>query len=115
MSLIVIATGSCTLAIVMLDWFKGGALPGSSAIHSGSSDTSSFAAIWKAAKTVEDGCLLQSRRPGWQAVGTKGELGVFLWATESEINQRVTGFSAHGGIPLDLNVSSVDEDAGTSR
>ena len=97
----------------MLDYFRPRTLPGSPSFHLGSSDTATFDSIWKAAKAVENKCLLPNRKPGWQPVGTKGSIGVFLWATDSEINQQVTGLSAHQDGPLTLmNASREDVDDG---
>ena len=61
---------SCTLAIVMLNDFGHGSLPGSIPLSPSPSDTATFTSIWKAAKMVENECLLVGRRPGWQPVGT---------------------------------------------
>ncbi|KAL6720329.1 hypothetical protein ACLMJK_002250 [Lecanora helva] len=97
---------SCTLAIVMLDDFKPSALPGGASFTTGASDTASFGSIWKAAKRVEDQCLLASRKPGWQPVGTKSAIGVFLWATDSDINHQVTGFLEGISGPPSLSVNN---------
>ncbi|KAL9064751.1 MAG: hypothetical protein Q9161_008680 [Pseudevernia consocians] len=55
------------------------------------SDTVTFRDIWAAARVVEGDCLLPTRRPGWDVVGYKSSIGVFLWATDSSINDRVAG------------------------
>lgn len=75
----------------MLDWFKPSDLPGSAPVRITNSDISTFTSLWKAAKVVETDCLLSGRRPGWEAVGMRGNIGVFLWATHSNINKQITG------------------------
>ena len=85
---------SCTLAIVMLDSFKPGALPGKTTMPLARYDTASFTSLWKAARIVESQCLIPRRRPGWEPVGSSGNIGIFLWATHSEINVQMTGLDA---------------------
>lgn len=76
----------------MLDWFAPGQLPGNSRFNLRSYDTSTSAGLFKAAKLVENECLDPPRRtPGWESAGAQGNIGVFLWATDSAINRQVTG------------------------
>lgn len=83
---------SCTLAIVMLNYFTLGQLPGNTHFNPKSYDTSTSAGLFKAAKLVENVCLDPPRRtPGWEPAGAEGNIGVFLWATDSYINREVTG------------------------
>ena len=113
---------SCTLSIVMLDWFgRRGSLPGRGPGGYQPFDTATFRDVWGAARLVETDCLLPTRRPGWDAIGktrlhtsldppglatkrslpydltlsvpagAKSSIGVFLWATDSPINDQVTG------------------------
>lgn len=49
---------------------------------------------------MEDRCLEPMRMPGWEVVGSKGSIGVFLWATESVMNRLVTG---RDGSPFSLD------------
>lgn len=61
---------SCTLSIVMLDWFRQReSLPGRGPRGYSQSDTATFRDIWGAARVVEGDCLLPTRRPGWDVVG----------------------------------------------
>ena len=61
---------SCTLSIVMLDWFRPPwSLPGGGVEGSEPSDTTTFRTIWSAARIIERDCLLRTRRPGWGAIG----------------------------------------------
>ena len=60
---------SCTLAIVMLNDFRHGSLPGEVPLKTWGSDTATFLQLWKAAKRVENDCLLEGRKPGWQSAG----------------------------------------------
>lgn len=54
----------------MLDWFgPGRTLPGRGAVGYDQSDTATFRDIYRAARVVEEDCLLPTRRPGWDAVG----------------------------------------------
>ncbi|CAD6591248.1 MAG: hypothetical protein ASARMPREDX12_005046 [Alectoria sarmentosa] len=83
---------SCTLSIVMLSWFgPREPLPGRGSGRYEQSDTATFKDIWGAARVVERDCLLPTRRPGWDAVGSTSSIGVFLWATDSAINEQVMG------------------------
>ena len=61
--------GSCTLAIVMLELFGPGELPGVQRRPFAMSDTASFREVYKAAKAVETDCLLPGKRPGWEPLG----------------------------------------------
>ncbi|CAF9933413.1 hypothetical protein IMSHALPRED_009348 [Imshaugia aleurites] len=83
---------SCTLSIIMLDWFGHRApLPGRGPGGYESSDTATYRQVYDAAREVEADCLLPTRRPGWEVVGSKSSIGVFLWATNSVINDQVIG------------------------
>ena len=109
--------GSCTLAIVMLNFFSNGELPGGVEGPFASRDVTSFYEIWQAAQQIEATCLMQKSRPGWAAEGLppfsrsdpdhatgagvvctqadihpsggRESVGVFLWATDSLENRRV--------------------------
>lgn len=85
--------GSCTLSIIMLDWFntKPYTLPGRTRRPYAEYDTATFKSIYAAARLIETDCLEPTRRPGWESVGAKSNIGVFLWATDSEINGQVMG------------------------
>ena len=55
---------------MMLDWFgPGGLLPGRAGTGYEQTDTATFREIYRAARVVEEDCLLPRRRPGWDAVG----------------------------------------------
>ena len=63
---------SCTLSIVMLNWFgRREPLPGRGPGGHEQTDVATFREIYGAARIVERDCLLPSRRPGWDAVGKK--------------------------------------------
>lgn len=77
----------------MLDWFdnKPFDLPGRIRRPFAEYDTATFRSVWTAARSVESDCLFAMKRPGWESVGAKSNVGVFLWATDSEINRQVIG------------------------
>lgn len=65
-------SGSCTLAIVMLEFFPYGSLPGQDPFsHHVYTDTdvASFQDLWLAADFIEICCLQSQNRPGWALVG----------------------------------------------
>lgn len=57
------------MAIVMLNYFSNGELPGDVEGPFASRDVTSFYEIWEAAQQIEATCL-QNGRPGWAAEGT---------------------------------------------
>ena len=61
--------GTCTLAIVMLNFFSNGELPGGVEGPFTSRDVTSFYEIWQAAQQIEATCVLENGRPGWAAEG----------------------------------------------
>lgn len=61
--------GSCTVAIVMLNFFSNGELPGDVKGPFASRDVTSFYEIWQAAQRIETTCLTANGRPGWAAEG----------------------------------------------
>jgi len=77
----------------MLDWFntKPFDLPGRRRRRFSEYDTTTFRSIWNAARSIENDCMLPTRRPGWESVGVKSNIGIFLWATDSEINEQAMG------------------------
>lgn len=62
--------GTCTLAIVMLNFFheKKDKPPGLDGYHS-PRDMATFYELWQAADQLERVCLLHSGQPGWAAEG----------------------------------------------
>ena len=64
--------GQCTLAIVMLDFFEEGSLPGEDPsgqyIYS-NTDVTSFDHIWHTAGLVLMNCMVFKRSPGWAPIG----------------------------------------------
>ena len=61
--------GTCTLAIVMLNFFSDGELPGGVEGPFASRDVTSFSEIWEAAAQIEVSCVIHKRSPGWAAEG----------------------------------------------
>ena len=63
---------SCTLSIVMLNWFgRRDPLPGRGPGGHEQTDTATFREIYNAARIVERDCLLPTRLPGWDVVSKK--------------------------------------------
>ncbi len=62
-------TDTCTLAIVMLNFFGEKDLPGEVEGPHASRDVTSFWEIWQAARQIESVCLLHSGLLGWAAEG----------------------------------------------
>ncbi|KAL8769291.1 MAG: hypothetical protein Q9209_004673 [Squamulea sp. 1 TL-2023] len=85
---------SCTLAIVMphdldpsdLDLPPDSRFPGT--------DIASFFDLKLAAKAVLTECVKAKGRPkgGWWSIGGDGAVGLFIWATGSEMDEKVHGF-----------------------
>ena len=64
--------GKCTLAIVMLDFFPHGSLPGQDPLSPqiyADTDVASFQDLWLAADLIETCCLQSQRKPGWALAG----------------------------------------------
>ena len=61
---------TCTVAIVMLNYFSDTDLPGGIAGPFASRDVTSFWEIWEAARQIESVCVIHSGKPGWAAEGT---------------------------------------------
>ena len=90
-----------------------GALPGLAARSFYPADTSNFPSIRNAIIEVEADCIDNDRLQygGWQLVGSRKSIGVFLWSTRSLIDLRV-GRAAHTVLPplRGLNETVVGED-----
>ena len=61
--------GTCTLAIVMLNFFSDSELPGDVEGPFASRDVTSFYDIWQAAQQIGTTCVMHYGRPGWAAEG----------------------------------------------
>ncbi|CAD6593272.1 MAG: hypothetical protein ASARMPRED_007228 [Alectoria sarmentosa] len=95
--------GTCVLTIMMLNWFQPGQLPGGTRYNRARTDVSTYRNIWSAARSVETACT-DSKSPGWLMTGKDSAMGVFVWATNSQINEITGGFPV---LSLDLNDSTV--------
>ena len=65
-------SGKCTLAIVMLDTFPAGTLPGQDPLDEHTytdTDIASFQELWLAADLIETCCLKPQHTPGWALAG----------------------------------------------
>lgn len=108
------SVGKCTLAIVMLDFFPPGSLPGQDPSgHDVYSDTdvASFQGLWLAADYVEICCLQSQHTPGWALVGERDSLGVFIWTTNSAEDREVPKGAPTLSLPSNLTrlFTSVNE------
>ncbi|KAL9129376.1 MAG: hypothetical protein Q9175_007309 [Cornicularia normoerica] len=93
-------------------------LPGPGAGGYSQYDTANFRDIHRAAKVVERDCLLPTRRPGWDAVGARSSIGVFLWATDSLINDQVARRAALLHRPpnlISLNASNIADNIDSTK
>ncbi|KAI4270687.1 MAG: hypothetical protein L6R38_007052 [Xanthoria sp. 2 TBL-2021] len=82
-------TKSCTLALVMLYNFKSAELPGTFRTGHLHSELATFGEIYTTAQRLQRNCIVgqgQGGRLAWEPVGQTKSLGVFFWATDSEIN-----------------------------
>lgn len=84
---------TCTLTIMLLSSFGPGALPSppSLPVFRIQSDTSTYQKIWVAGRRLEYACPDEAGAMGWCAVGDNDALGIFIWATDSDINSRFRG------------------------
>lgn len=86
------SVGKCTLAIVMLEFFPHGSLPGQDPFSPhiyADTDVASFQDLWLAADFIEICCLQSQHTPGWALVGEHESLGVFVWTTNSAEDREV--------------------------
>ena len=61
--------GTCTLAIVMLNFLSDSELPGDVEGPFASRDVTSFYELWLAAQQIGNTCVMHYGRPGWAAEG----------------------------------------------
>lgn len=82
---------SCTVVIAMLATFTPGLIPDEPPrLPHGTSDVTSFASIWSAARAVGHLCSGTHGRLGWAMAGRVNHgIGVFVWATKSAMNRLV--------------------------
>ena len=87
---------SCTLVIAMLSTFPQSSLPGQGTrrLPYASTDTSRFSYLWSIAAWVDADCLSKNQMLGWCATGESLDIGVFVWATGSEMNKRINGIGS---------------------
>lgn len=86
------SVGKCTLAIVMLETFPHGSLPGQDPFSRHDytdTDLASFQDLWLAADHIELCCLEFQHTPGWALVGERDSIGVFIWTTNSAEDREV--------------------------
>ena len=80
--LIICCKDTCTVAIVVLNFFEPGELPGIKPQDWGTkatSDLASYKDIWRAAKRVELDCVRTARKSGWHPVGESDILSFIQW------------------------------------
>lgn len=82
--------GTCFVVIAMRNMFVEGELPGETPSRSAGSDVSSFTQLYQNALDVYSTCgTPEVNQPGWYPAGDLNSIGVFLWQSTSEINQRI--------------------------
>ena len=84
-------SGTCTIAIVMLDFFAqaGITLPDQTQhIVTPKSDISNWQVIFAGATRIEKNCGEDSAM-GWQTGGSEAGIGIFMWATGSGMDKSV--------------------------
>ena len=113
------------LTIMMLEWFQPGQLPAGTGYNRADTDQSTYQDIYDAARSIETACTV-SKSPGWMMTGgsflvkndclegcadgsddVKGKdsaMGVFVWPTNSHINEITGGFPVQS---LVLNDSEI--------
>lgn len=88
-----IRPASCTLVIAMLGSraFPAGSIPNMPPRSLYPADTSNLPSIRNMALQLEDRCIDDDmiQYGGWQSVGSRNSIGVFLWSTLSVMNWRV--------------------------
>ncbi len=107
--------GGCTVAIVMLSFFNPEDLPGQPPARTRySHSVTTFNDVWRAGQFVFENCIVHGRRsePGWnnagegpshggiacrrrqvttvQLAGRRQSVGIFFWATNSEMDIRIS-------------------------
>lgn len=86
------SSGQCTLAIVMLDSFVAGSLPGEKeggTYRYPNSDVTSFEELWETAGTLEVNCVVTQKQLGWAPGGKEYAIGIFIWSSDSYWNRAI--------------------------
>ncbi|MCJ1455608.1 hypothetical protein MMC28_005963 [Mycoblastus sanguinarius] len=87
------AVGSCALVIAMLSapFFPPGSIPMLPAEPFSPTDTANYQYIAAVAQSLIEACIddYSPQCGGWQSVGGRNSIGVFLWATLSVMDRRV--------------------------
>ncbi|KAL6719734.1 hypothetical protein ACLMJK_001655 [Lecanora helva] len=80
---------TCVVAIVMLDTFMPGTLPGeASDLPTLKSDTTTFNKIWEVANSVFNVCVKRGRpNAGWGYAGEHNSIGVFIIRNQGILDQ----------------------------
>ncbi|KAL9003088.1 MAG: hypothetical protein Q9188_004023 [Gyalolechia gomerana] len=95
----------CTVAIIMLSSFPDDDLPPGQPPQRRryESSVTTFNAVWRAGQYVWECCVEYGRpgpTPGWNCAGWRRSVGVFFWATYSEMDIKISGgpwFDGDGG------------------
>lgn len=93
-------SGKCTLAIVMMDFFPYGSLPGQdpfSHYEYTDTDVATFQDLWLSADIIETCCLHSEHMPGWALVGET--FPCLIWSLLELIICR--GSWVHGCVRMD--------------
>lgn len=95
--------GSCTLVIAMFNspFFYPSSIPNLPHRSFYPTDTSNYPSIRNAALQLNNLCIsdLLPQCGAWQSAGSRNSIGVFLWGTSSQMDQRV-GRAVNGELGL---------------
>lgn len=124
--------GTCTLAIVMMEYFPYGSLPGQDPFSQhvyADTDLASFQDLWLAGDYIEICCLQSQHMPGWSlvgeafpaaflggskadcAIGRHESIGVFVWTRKSPQDREVPQGPPTDSLPSNFTIllNSVNE------
>ena len=91
--------GECSACVAMLTDFsedKRNTLPGAPPQPWLTNDVSSPRELWDAAKLIGDFCIRDASGFGWASVGRGQSIGVFIWASGSNLERDVSRSQALG-------------------
>jgi len=67
-------------------------------------DVSDFRDIWFAGTQLLSDCWRKKGSPGWIEIGAHADIGLFMWAINSDVDQRFLWH--HLGLPHDVSIET---------